>query len=245
MSVGRRLLPAALLAVAGFMILPAAASATQTHVVQLGETLWSIAAGHGVSVDALAAANGLASPHVLRFRQKLVIPAKIVPPLSSIASRHGTTIEALVSANSLTDPNTLRFGQRLRIPTASVARTPGPVLPLSRTIAQTAVPSRGAKWGSALISNVVRVDVVRWDTDPAGSAESRRHRVLPHHAAGAAGIYVGNNLFVHAASAFGRGRVTSMDYRYTTRSATWARADFRQSQFLLGLYLACRVRWWL
>lgn len=60
-----------------------------------------------------------------------------------------------------------------------------------------------------------------------------------------AGIYVGNNLFVHAASAFGRGRVTSMDYRYTTRSATWARADFRQSQFLLGLYLACRVRWWL
>lgn len=38
-----------------------------------------------------------------------------------------------------------------------------------------------------------------------------------------AGVYVGNNLFVHAASGFGRVRVTSMDYPYYTRRYLGAR----------------------
>lgn len=43
------------------------------HVVQAGETLWSIARRHSLSVDALAAANGLADPNRLRLGQKLTL----------------------------------------------------------------------------------------------------------------------------------------------------------------------------
>ncbi|HSH78485.1 MAG TPA: LysM peptidoglycan-binding domain-containing protein [Herpetosiphonaceae bacterium] len=46
-----------------------------THVVRRGETLWGIARRYGVSVDAIAQANGLANVRVVYARQRLVIPA--------------------------------------------------------------------------------------------------------------------------------------------------------------------------
>ncbi|MDQ4075115.1 MAG: LysM peptidoglycan-binding domain-containing protein, partial [Chloroflexota bacterium] len=45
-----------------------------THVVRRGETLWGIARRYGVSVDAIARANGLANVRVVYARQRLVIP---------------------------------------------------------------------------------------------------------------------------------------------------------------------------
>ncbi len=49
-------------------------------IVQQGQTLWSIAQRHGVTVDALAAANGLGDNEVIAVGQPLVIPGGAVGP---------------------------------------------------------------------------------------------------------------------------------------------------------------------
>jgi LysM repeat protein len=46
------------------------------HTVQAGETLGKIAANYGVTTVAIANANGLANPNMIRVGQKLIIPAR-------------------------------------------------------------------------------------------------------------------------------------------------------------------------
>lgn len=50
-------------------------AAARTHVVQRGETLSSIALRHGVTISALAQANGLRNTHLIYVGQRLSIPA--------------------------------------------------------------------------------------------------------------------------------------------------------------------------
>jgi LysM repeat protein len=68
---------AAALASAG--VVPASAGgssgATTTHVVAPGESLWSIAGANGLSVEALAANNGLAADSWLLTGQTIEVPA--------------------------------------------------------------------------------------------------------------------------------------------------------------------------
>lgn len=45
-----------------------------THIVQPGDTLWSIAARYGVTVDAILRANNLINPNFIYLGQTLVIP---------------------------------------------------------------------------------------------------------------------------------------------------------------------------
>ena len=47
---------------------------TVVHVVQAGETLWSIAAKYGVTWQAIAQRNGLANPRLIYVGQRLIIP---------------------------------------------------------------------------------------------------------------------------------------------------------------------------
>src|SRR5687767_4998443 len=104
-----------LVAVLGILlVLPSVASATgQTHTVQYGETLTSIAVRYGVSVDALVAANRLASPNLIVAGQVLIIPGtapapQAAPPasgssyvvqpgdsLGDIAARYGVSADSL------------------------------------------------------------------------------------------------------------------------------------------------------
>src|SRR3712207_4835833 len=51
-----------------------APSAAGRHVVQEGDTLFSIAARHNLNVDALVWANELSDSNVIRVGQSLVIP---------------------------------------------------------------------------------------------------------------------------------------------------------------------------
>ena len=279
----RTAIPAALLLVA--LLLPAipASGAAPTHLVGPGDTLWSIARRHGVSVDALVSANRLANPDALRLGQRLFIPGAAERPRSStsqaslrhtvvagdtlwsLARRYQVPVQRIADANGLGNPDALRLGQVIVIPVttavrpsgraaAAPARTPavsGGVRP-PRSLAS--VPSRGAKWGSALLATSARYVGVRyrwggmsprgfdcsgfigyvmravgvsvprttgamWST---GRAVERSRlqvgdivfftttRPGPSHA----GIYIGNNQFIHASSGFGRVTVTSMDYRY-------------------------------
>jgi LysM repeat protein len=100
----------------------------QIHVVQRGETLYSIAARYGTTVQAIANANGLGNANMIYAGQRLTIPSGgssgsasgtytvlSGDTLSSIALRHGTTVSALVRANGLANANTIYVGQRLVI----------------------------------------------------------------------------------------------------------------------------------
>lgn len=118
------------------------------HVLQAGETLYSIARKYGVKLDDLLRDNGIDQQSVTKVRvgTKLTIkgvggeaPAAPAPrtyathtvakdeTLWSIAQRYGATVDEIKSANPGTDPGRLFVGVRLRVPvaaSAAVAATP-------------------------------------------------------------------------------------------------------------------------
>ena len=102
------------------------------HVVQSGESLTSIAVTYDVSVEEIAAANGISTGDVLRIGQELIIPGvtpreaaeaqgniHVVQPgesLFGIAVLYNVTVEEIIAANDLTNPDALVVGQELIIP---------------------------------------------------------------------------------------------------------------------------------
>jgi len=107
----------------------AGGAATGSHTIQRGETLSEIARDHGVTIQGLAAANGIENPDRIREGQKLTIPGKgggggatanparhVVKPgesLAAIAKKYGTTVQALAKANGITNPNRIYAGAAL------------------------------------------------------------------------------------------------------------------------------------
>ncbi|EHQ9056561.1 LysM peptidoglycan-binding domain-containing protein [Enterococcus faecium] len=95
----------------------------QTHVVQYGETLSSIATKYGTTYQALASLNGLSNPNMIYAGQVLKVNEKVSTTrtytvrsgdnLSSIASRLGTTHQTLAQRNGLSNPNLIYPGQVL------------------------------------------------------------------------------------------------------------------------------------
>lgn len=124
-----------------FLCIPPAAQAAPpqdpvVHTVRHGETLSSIAAQYGTTVDALMAANNLTNPNLLVVGQRLTIPpatqqsgpalpaSETVPAihrvqpgetLSSIARSYGITAQDLARWNQISDVNHIETGQELRL----------------------------------------------------------------------------------------------------------------------------------
>jgi N-acetylmuramoyl-L-alanine amidase len=126
---------------------PASTSTSGSYVVQRGDTLSAIAARAGLSVDSLAAANGL-NPNaflligtVLRLSGSSVSSGssgsmvavsdttsstssgsyvvQMGDTLSAIAARSGTSVDALAAANGLNPNRFLITGTVLRVPAGS------------------------------------------------------------------------------------------------------------------------------
>jgi len=109
---------------------PTPVPAPQVHIVQKGDTLYSIARYYGVTPAELAAVNGITDPDRIYVGQRLVIPAGGVEPtpiprthvvqagetLLEIALRYGVTMQALQTANNISDPDHIEVGQVLVIP---------------------------------------------------------------------------------------------------------------------------------
>ena len=134
--------------------------------VQPGDSLWAIARAHDSTVDAIAAANGLAPGATLRVGLAITIPGRLaavhatsgatganvggpavtevrVMPgdnLWKIARQHNTTIAAIMSLNGLSNDR-LSVGQSLRV-------VPGPDLGAASNLTAAAVAPDG---GDAMV----------------------------------------------------------------------------------------------
>lgn len=126
-----------LLAVVFVMVMWTEAAAAQSggpgqpmvHVVQAGETLFSIARQYGTTADAIAHANGISDPRQVYVGQRLLIPGAVAPSLTWVTHvvRPGETLEGIARqyrldgrvvalANRLLNPSLLATGQVLQLP---------------------------------------------------------------------------------------------------------------------------------
>jgi murein DD-endopeptidase MepM/ murein hydrolase activator NlpD len=119
-----------------------------SHVVQKGETLYSISRRYGLSVDDLCAINRITSASVLKAGQTLQVEAapssgpeiytvQKGDTLYSIAKAQGLSVDQLRAINGLSSLAVLKAGQVLRFPASStVTSTPSP----STTVTSAATP---------------------------------------------------------------------------------------------------------
>ncbi len=133
----------------------APAAADRSHTIGRGEHLTGIARHYGVSIAAIAAANGIADASRIYAGQRLVIPGAPTAParpassprpakpnpapaverthtvgpgehLTGIARRFGVSIAAIVAANGIADPSRIYAGQRLVVPGTSAPSAAAP-----------------------------------------------------------------------------------------------------------------------
>jgi lysozyme len=114
-------------------------SSTGTYTVKSGDSLSSIASGHGTTVSNLVSLNSISNPNVIYVGQVLKLSAnststssnktssssttaasgtytvKSGDSLSGIASSHGTTVSSLASLNNISNTNLIYVGQVLKL----------------------------------------------------------------------------------------------------------------------------------
>jgi LysM repeat protein len=161
------LIGALLLALFALSVTLAAAQGQTIHVVQRGETLYTIALRYNSTITAIAQANAISNPNIIYVGQQLVIPTSQQPPappptgvppttppggqtihtvvrgeyLATIARRYGVSVTAIIQANNLANPNLIFAGQRLIIPLGGTTPPPTGVPPTG--VPPTAPPTGG------------------------------------------------------------------------------------------------------
>ena len=109
------------------------------HEIQSGETLFTIAAQYGTTVETLQQLNNISDPSVIYVGQLLRIPGEGETPfptiysveagdtLALISEKFNTTPESLGQANRLLNPNHLVVGQPLGVSSRTGTTEPQPV----------------------------------------------------------------------------------------------------------------------
>jgi len=150
---------------------PQAAPAT-IHVVQRGETLFSIAQRYGTTVEDIARANGIGDPGVISVGQRLVIPAGAAPgattdyivqvgdTLADIALRFKTEPGRVAQLNAIANPRLLIAGESLAVPNGtSQTLPPAPsgrihIVTPGETLVRIAAGMRRSVWELALANGL-------------------------------------------------------------------------------------------
>jgi murein DD-endopeptidase MepM/ murein hydrolase activator NlpD len=99
----------------------------EIYTIRPGDTLWTIAKRHGVSVDALMLSNQLGEQSILKIDQKIHIPSsnQLVHIVTKgdtvwgIARKYRTSVDQIAALNKGMDPESLNIGDRLNIPAAA------------------------------------------------------------------------------------------------------------------------------
>jgi LysM repeat protein len=87
-------------AAAALMVVPATASAYFVHVIAPGETLSSVAAADGLSIDQLAAANGMSPTAQLILGETIQIPPQQYSASSGVAAPASTAVPVSTTSSS-------------------------------------------------------------------------------------------------------------------------------------------------
>jgi murein DD-endopeptidase MepM/ murein hydrolase activator NlpD len=104
--------------------------ASTNYTVESGDTLRAISEKTGAGSEAIARANGIEAPYVIRPGQRLIVPGgryhlvRAGQTGIAIARAYGVDWSRVVTVNALEEPYILRVGQRVIIPdtgTMSVA----------------------------------------------------------------------------------------------------------------------------
>lgn len=115
------------------------------HVLQKGETLFSLSRRYNVPADAIMSFNGLSDPDRLRAGQKLKIPNLYTvqkgDTLYGIARKLSVPVDTLISANRIAKNETLKAGQTLYVPASVQDAGKTPVKPDSQAVASAKAPS--------------------------------------------------------------------------------------------------------
>lgn len=108
------------------------------HKVRVGDTLIAIAAQHGISTEALLAANDIRDPNNLELGSQLLIPPRegfrvpVVPhtvtegdTLLSIAAKYGSSVKKIMAANPhLNADAPLPIGMAIAVPVVFIEEKP-------------------------------------------------------------------------------------------------------------------------
>jgi murein DD-endopeptidase MepM/ murein hydrolase activator NlpD len=108
-----------------------------THIIQKGETIYSIARSYGVKQQDILSLNGIRDPRRIQTGQRLRIPLQETgvrtggdfaeyqvskgETLYGIARRYGTTVDSIRQVNNFADTYVLKEGDLLKIPPAGIA----------------------------------------------------------------------------------------------------------------------------
>jgi murein DD-endopeptidase MepM/ murein hydrolase activator NlpD len=128
-----RPLPTAALTPPAAIVTDARDVTARDYIVQPGDTLRGIGNRTGAGSEAIAAANALAPPYVIRAGQSLTIPAgryhEVRAGESGIAIARAYRVDwsAMVAENRLAEPFVLRVGQRVRLPAGATATPSRPM----------------------------------------------------------------------------------------------------------------------
>jgi LysM repeat protein len=105
------------------------AGAAGFHLIQKGDTLWSLSKKYGMTVDQLKEGNNLDSSLIYagdKLQVKKVVTVKKGDTLWNLAKKHTSTVGQLKHVNMLKS-DTIYIGQKLEIPTVVLVR-PGDTL---------------------------------------------------------------------------------------------------------------------
>ncbi|GAA5511637.1 hypothetical protein Dcar01_00349 [Deinococcus carri] len=140
-----------------------AGDAGLTVTVQPGDTAYSLARAHGLSVEALLALNSLSTPdlrvgQVLRVRDLATYTVQKGDTLYSLSRRFGVTVDGLLAANTLPRDTILEVGQVLRMP-GGAAR---PVVAQATAPVQAAAPVTVGVPVAASVTTITRGQPGDW-----------------------------------------------------------------------------------
>lgn len=137
--------------------LPVTVAFARMHTIEEGETLSSIADAYGISLEELAAQNGITNPDRIFAGQTLRIgeggPAVAAPSgrthtvapgetLSGIADQYGVSIDRLMAINGIENADYVYAGQALTLPAPQAVPAP-----LSRADTEMALRAAAREFG--------------------------------------------------------------------------------------------------